>query len=199
MWPGEVATPVVHEPEQDVLPFGAASTTMSAYRNAPLSSGHDYRDLPASLYLPRGIRHRLQYYVPYLRAAAQGAKKELIRIQRGERQWKSLLNIPTALILIWILALWWGEVGTFRSSVNRCDWHNWERWVCPLKPPLMCGLRADATHSPKVLLLTTSFSLQTLSWLIHIPILAAHGQCLPLLDSIQTTTCANHLRWSKPT
>ncbi|KAL8749354.1 MAG: hypothetical protein Q9184_006841, partial [Pyrenodesmia sp. 2 TL-2023] len=101
---------------------------MSSYRNAPLSSGHDYRELPATSYLPREIRHRFQHYLPYLRAAAQGAKKELIRIQRGEWQWKSLLNIPTALILAWTLALWWGEVGTFTSSVNRCDWHTWERW-----------------------------------------------------------------------
>lgn len=165
---------------------------MSSQRTAPLSSGHDYRDLPTTSYLPRGTRHRVQFYAPYLRAAAQGVKKDLIRIRRGEWQWNSILNIPTALILLWIFALWWGEVGTFRSSVDHCDWHTWERWVCSCGPPLIYGFKADAIHSPKEPLLTISSLSQTLSWLIHIPIPVAHGQCPPSLDSIQTTTCANH-------
>lgn len=110
---------------------------MSSYRNAPLSTGQDFRDLSLPLSLYRGIRHVSRHYIPNLLTSAQGAKQQFTRLRRGEWQWRSFLSLPTTLILIWILALWWGEVRTFRTCIDRCDWQTWERWVGFCKSPVI--------------------------------------------------------------
>ena len=40
-----------------------------------------------------------------------------------------LCSIPGLLIIIWLLVLQHGEHTIFNSSIERCDWPSWERWV----------------------------------------------------------------------
>ena len=42
---------------------------------------------------------------------------------------RGLLGIPIALVIIWMLVLWWGEEATFRGKVEDCAWDRWESWV----------------------------------------------------------------------
>jgi hypothetical protein len=51
---------------------------------------------------------------------------------------KGLLNLPNALIILWIIVLLWGERWVFEGSINACQWTNWERWV---SLPLYAKLR----------------------------------------------------------
>ncbi|KAI4118051.1 MAG: hypothetical protein LQ345_001816 [Seirophora villosa] len=97
---------------------------MSSYRNAPLSTGHDYRNLPFFVYLissPRTIYRELLHH-------ARLARRDFIRPDRERWQWRSRLLLPAALVVIWMIVLWWGEVHVFRNSVDRCHWRTWERW-----------------------------------------------------------------------
>lgn len=43
---------------------------------------------------------------------------------------RRLLSVPTALILLWIWVLHWGERTTFNNDIAACDWATWEQWVC---------------------------------------------------------------------
>lgn len=44
--------------------------------------------------------------------------------------WLSKLSrAKVALVIIWILVLWWGERLVFWRSVSSCRWENWEQWV----------------------------------------------------------------------
>lgn len=47
---------------------------------------------------------------------------------------KRLLRLTTALVLIWLVAVWWGERGIFKSAVAQCEWQNWERWPTEAAP-----------------------------------------------------------------
>ncbi|KAH8813204.1 hypothetical protein F5884DRAFT_832745 [Xylogone sp. PMI_703] len=46
------------------------------------------------------------------------------------RSWhpRHLLSLPHALVVIWVIALLWGERWVFQSAVEECEWSNWERW-----------------------------------------------------------------------
>ncbi|KAI9834904.1 MAG: hypothetical protein M1838_005447, partial [Thelocarpon superellum] len=50
---------------------------------------------------------------------------------RGPRRWSlaSVVNLPNALAVCWILLLWWGERTVFRSAIDECHWNRWERWA----------------------------------------------------------------------
>ncbi|EXJ74160.1 uncharacterized protein A1O5_02454 [Cladophialophora psammophila CBS 110553] len=39
-----------------------------------------------------------------------------------------LLSLPSALVLLWICLLWWGERYIFQQSVAQCLWRQWESW-----------------------------------------------------------------------
>jgi hypothetical protein len=45
------------------------------------------------------------------------------------RALKSILSIPTAVILLWIYSIWWGERRVFEDHINQCLWDTWEEWV----------------------------------------------------------------------
>lgn len=40
-----------------------------------------------------------------------------------------LLSAPHLLVLLWMLVLLWGERWVFHSTVDRCRWGSWEKWV----------------------------------------------------------------------
>ncbi|KAJ6086623.1 hypothetical protein N7467_005537 [Penicillium canescens] len=44
------------------------------------------------------------------------------------RALKSILSIPTAVILLWIYSIWWGERRVFEDHINQCLWDSWEEW-----------------------------------------------------------------------
>ena len=103
---------------------------MSAYRHAPLSIGHDYIEPPGFLRkFYDVVRHILGHYLPHLLANARRSDGIASPRKGAQRQLRSIWNLLTALILVWMLALWWGEVGIFRNSIAGCDWHYWEKWV----------------------------------------------------------------------
>ncbi|KAJ5547452.1 hypothetical protein N7494_005037 [Penicillium frequentans] len=41
---------------------------------------------------------------------------------------KRVFTIANAVILLWVLTLWWGERTVFRKSIEACAWENWESW-----------------------------------------------------------------------
>ncbi|KAK5941279.1 hypothetical protein PMZ80_006557 [Knufia obscura] len=43
-------------------------------------------------------------------------------------------RVPLALLLVWILTVWWGEQSTYEGHVQKCLWNNWETWKAGLKP-----------------------------------------------------------------
>ena len=43
---------------------------------------------------------------------------------------KSLFSIPSAVVLLWVFTLWWGERTVFQESIDACAWEAWETWVC---------------------------------------------------------------------
>ena len=42
---------------------------------------------------------------------------------------RRLLTLSTALVLLWICVLVWGERRIFEQSVAQCLWQQWESWV----------------------------------------------------------------------
>ncbi|OAG39403.1 hypothetical protein AYO21_06419 [Fonsecaea monophora] len=47
---------------------------------------------------------------------------------------RRLLSLPSALVLLWICVLFWGERYTFQQSVARCVWRQWESWPSHARP-----------------------------------------------------------------
>lgn len=48
---------------------------------------------------------------------------------RQQVGFRALLSLPNVFILIWLVALLWGERWAFNDSVAACDWRSWEQWV----------------------------------------------------------------------
>lgn len=40
-----------------------------------------------------------------------------------------LVSFPHVLVAVWMLVLLWGERWVFHTSVESCNWDNWEKWV----------------------------------------------------------------------
>lgn len=91
---------------------------------------------------------------------------------------KRIFTIPNGLILLWVLALWWGERMVFRDSIEQCAWEGWERWVSVLFLLLNCfdisfvcvnySLSNIPRGSLKEQRRIVSHSSQILNWLILI-------------------------------
>lgn len=47
---------------------------------------------------------------------------------------RDIFGIPLALILIWMVALWWGEEEVLKRSVDACTWNHWESWPAAATP-----------------------------------------------------------------
>ncbi|KAL8757612.1 MAG: hypothetical protein Q9199_002089 [Rusavskia elegans] len=102
---------------------------MSAYRHAPLSIGHDHREPPGiSRKCSDAVRHIFGHYIPYLLVNSPKSDGDTSSLKGARWQLRSIWKLSTALVLVWMLALWWGEIGIFRSSITGCDWHYWEKW-----------------------------------------------------------------------
>ncbi|KAJ9633292.1 hypothetical protein H2204_007188 [Knufia peltigerae] len=43
-------------------------------------------------------------------------------------------SLPTALVLLWVVVLLWGERFTYENSVKRCLWQQWESWPTHAQP-----------------------------------------------------------------
>lgn len=41
----------------------------------------------------------------------------------------SILSLPVAFIILWLLTLYWGERSSFSNAFGRCEWDRWEDWV----------------------------------------------------------------------
>lgn len=42
---------------------------------------------------------------------------------------RRILSFPHLLVVLWVFVMLWGERWVFHSTVERCDWSNWESWV----------------------------------------------------------------------
>lgn len=42
---------------------------------------------------------------------------------------KRLFRITSAVIVLWLFTLWWGERAVFQESIDACAWEAWEAWV----------------------------------------------------------------------
>lgn len=40
-----------------------------------------------------------------------------------------LLSFPHVLVAVWVVVMLWGERWVFHTTVERCAWENWEKWV----------------------------------------------------------------------
>ncbi|KAL8637535.1 MAG: hypothetical protein Q9228_005208, partial [Teloschistes exilis] len=101
---------------------------MTSYRHAPLSIGRDYGDPPPFFHLfYSGARH-IYRYISSLFFSTEADSGKRGRRKAPPWQPKSLLSLSTALILIWMLAIWSGEQGVFQRKIKDCDWQQWERW-----------------------------------------------------------------------
>jgi hypothetical protein len=47
---------------------------------------------------------------------------------------RRLLTLPTAVFLTWFFVLLWGERSVFSSSIDACQWHQWEKWPANAQP-----------------------------------------------------------------
>ncbi|CAL3972659.1 unnamed protein product [Diplocarpon coronariae] len=87
------------------------------------------------LKLPPGLAAQMQRLRNSASADRQGyaslstlnsASKPLARPSRWDL-WR-LLSLPHLFVLVWVLALLWGERWAFQSSIESCGWDSWERW-----------------------------------------------------------------------
>lgn len=100
---------------------------------------------------------------------------------------KRVFTIANAIILLWILTLWWGERTVFRESIEACAWENWESWVscswhyCPLEMQSCYGNVTDrwCYASLKMQHHIMSPSSPTRNSLIPTPTPAGHGHSQP--------------------
>ncbi|KAF2278133.1 uncharacterized protein EI97DRAFT_414390 [Westerdykella ornata] len=53
---------------------------------------------------------------------------------RRRWRWRSILSVGRILIVIWLVALYYGERGVFKSSVASCEWERWENWHSDANP-----------------------------------------------------------------
>lgn len=48
---------------------------------------------------------------------------------RRNLAWRRLFSFPHVLVAVWVLVMLWGERWVFHTTVERCAWENWEKWV----------------------------------------------------------------------
>ncbi|KAI1959288.1 hypothetical protein LOZ58_004559 [Ophidiomyces ophidiicola] len=64
-------------------------------------------------------------------AAAYSRERRRVKHKRGG--WalallRLLFSLPTLMIGMWFVTLWWGERTVFRDAVDECVWDKWEKW-----------------------------------------------------------------------
>ncbi|CAJ0545302.1 Ff.00g087750.m01.CDS01 [Fusarium sp. VM40] len=81
------------------------------------------------------LAHQLRVWAsgPGKRMAMSASERVARRIQRNLTS-RRLLSFPHLLVLIWVVALLYGERWVFNSKVASCDWDHWEKWPKDAKP-----------------------------------------------------------------
>lgn len=115
--------------------------------------GHASRPFGSKLEQIRGLSQRslegllpiVGHRFPYLQAGSgrrytHGASNSRLHPSREPWKLRSLLDVRLALIILWILLLWWGEEAVFRRGVKGCAWDRWESWVGTSVPHLRVSL-----------------------------------------------------------
>ncbi|KAF2789539.1 hypothetical protein K505DRAFT_378146 [Melanomma pulvis-pyrius CBS 109.77] len=62
------------------------------------------------------------------------AQRGFLEIRSRRWTWKSLLTLVKVLIVVWFVALYWGERMVFKDSIDACRWENWENWASDANP-----------------------------------------------------------------
>ena len=50
-------------------------------------------------------------------------------IRRGDWSFRRLLSAVRVLVVVWWVAVYFGERSAIRNAVDACSWENWEKWV----------------------------------------------------------------------
>jgi hypothetical protein len=130
------APPKFFQPSKPSSPEWTA-TKMTTYSTQQSTRNH-FVDPPSLLErviagLPSGLAAKIQRL--WDRQSYSAVSTQQSKVPRSLRQipqrWnvRRLLSLPHLLVAVWALLLLWGERWVFRSSVNECEWGNWERWV----------------------------------------------------------------------
>lgn len=60
----------------------------------------------------------------HARTIPRTARRDIVRYL-----WRNIFSLTTALIIVWVCLLYWGEIWLFDTTIRECQWSNWERWV----------------------------------------------------------------------
>jgi hypothetical protein len=93
---------------------------------------YDDYGIPVGAYQePEGLRLQAWRVVRafYLYRLRPLAGKGYNALKRRDWNFRRLLTLPNALVLLWWVVLYWGESGTFNSAIESCNWDKWENWV----------------------------------------------------------------------
>ncbi|KAH6638310.1 hypothetical protein C7974DRAFT_462528 [Boeremia exigua] len=54
--------------------------------------------------------------------------KPLVARSVAQGRWKRVFSLANALVVVWWMAVYWGERAAFDSAVGSCNWDAWEDW-----------------------------------------------------------------------
>lgn len=112
---------------------------------------------------------------------------------RGPWGLTNIAKAPVALIVLWVIILWWGERSVFRDSIAACDWDKWERWVRdPWGSYMEPALTDRHFNSPKMQQPIALSSSPTHNSSIPILTLGVHGHFRPSQSAIPTSIFGGH-------
>ncbi|KAA6415346.1 MAG: manganese ion homeostasis (Fr) [Lasallia pustulata] len=96
---------------------------MTSPHYAPKHSSRNHFEQPA------GLMQRLLGAIHW-HAFHSASHRRRDRTGNTHSAWglRHIAKVPLALILLWVIVLWWGERSVFRYSIAACDWDTWERW-----------------------------------------------------------------------
>lgn len=92
---------------------------------------------------------------------------------------RPIFSVPNLLTLVWLFFVYANERSAFRSSIEACEWSNWESWVCMSCPQSNAEASADRASSRMMPFPTASSSSPTRSLSTRTRTPAARGLCPP--------------------
>lgn len=164
---------------------------------APIHSSRNHFEQPAGLMqrlLDAIPRHAFDSAVRYYSRSHQRHDRHGNR--RGAWGLTNIAKVPVALIVLWVIILWWGERSVFRNSIAACEWDNWERWVRdPVGSYMKPALTDRHCYSQKMQQPIVSSSSPTHNSSTPIPTLADHGPFQPSPSTIPTSIFGGRSRY----
>jgi len=112
-------------------PYGGFGASNNSYRpkiHRRSSDSSLLDDLKA--FFAYSIRSLWQFWNERGRHLLLAAMVSFLRGLRSNLTYDRLFSFPHLLVVLWVLALLWGERWVFHSKVENCNWDNWEKWVC---------------------------------------------------------------------